>query len=65
MKPLHLTLLQRKRLRLWLAVAVFTVAVVLLLFAASPLGTIQQEIRLPPVSLPTLTPVSALLLWVG
>ena len=49
------------RFRLWLAVICFLVGMVLLVYAVLPTARIQQVQQLPPVTLPSPTPTSLLL----
>jgi hypothetical protein len=65
MHPFRFALSRRSPLRFWLAVGILILALIVFIAAAIPFGVIQQEIKLPPLSLPTATPLSFLLLWAG
>jgi len=53
---------QNLRLRLWLAATLFLIGLALLLFAVLPTTRFQQVLDLPPVVLPTATPISSFVL---
>lgn len=56
---------QRKRLRIWLAAIVLVLALIILIMAALPETRLRQVMPLPPITLPTATPVSLLDAWKG
>lgn len=56
---------QRHRLRLWLAIIIFVLALVVLAVSFSPGTRIEQTLPMPPVVLPSATPISLLFSWKG
>lgn len=56
---------QRHKLRFWLALIILGLALVVLAASLSPGTRIEQVLPLPPVSLPTATPLSLLCAWKG
>ncbi len=53
------------RLRLWLAVIVLILALVLLVVSILPETRFQQVLPMPPVVLPSPTPIGLLICWKG
>jgi len=56
---------QRKRLRIWLAAIVLVLALIILIMATLPETRLRQVMPLPPITLPTATPVGLLDAWKG
>ncbi len=56
---------RRLKLRFWLALIILVIALVVLVLSSLPETRIQQVVPLPPVVLPTPTPVSLLFTWKG
>jgi hypothetical protein len=53
------------KLRTWLAVIVFLIAMTILIISILPETRVQQVVPMPPITLPTLTPASLLAAWSG
>ncbi len=56
---------QRIKLRLWLAVIFLILAVIVLVISAAPQQRVQQVVPMPPVMLPSPTPVSLVIFGQG
>jgi hypothetical protein len=56
---------QRHRLRLWLALIILILALVVLVVSLLPGTRIEQVLPMPPVVLPSATPISLLFPWKG
>ncbi len=56
---------QLRKLRLWLAIIILVLALAVLVFSLSPGTRIEQVLPMPPVVLPSATPLSLILAWKG
>jgi hypothetical protein len=56
---------RRRTLRLWLALIILFLALIVLGFSLSPGTRIEQVLPMPPVVLPSATPLSLLSAWKG
>jgi hypothetical protein len=56
---------KRRQLRIWLAVIVFVLALLILAIATLPETRVRQVMPFPPITLPTATPVGLLDTWKG
>ncbi len=56
---------RRLSVRLWLAVIVLIIALVLLVISILPETRYQQVVPMPPIVLPSPTPTGLLLFWEG
>jgi hypothetical protein len=56
---------QRHKLRFWLALMILVLALLVLVNSILPETRIQQVVPMPPVILPSPTPLSLLFAWKG
>ncbi len=56
---------RRWKVRLWLAVIVLIIALVLLVISILPETRYQQVVPMPPIVLPAPTPTSLVIFWKG
>lgn len=56
---------RRTKLRIWLAVIVFIITMAILIVSILPETRVQQVIPMPPITLPTPSPVGMLVFWRG
>jgi hypothetical protein len=56
---------QRLKLRFWLAIIILILALVVLVISIYPQARVQQVLPMPPVILPSATPLSLLSAWKG
>ncbi len=54
-----------RQLRLWLAIIILVLALAVLVYSLSPGTRIEQVLPMPPVVLPSATPLSLISTWKG